>query len=126
MAFFIAMFCCNLLIPLVMVIGGYFIHKNPPRKINHTFGYRTKMSRINQDTWRFAHQYCGRLWMKVGAVLLIASVLTQLPFARAGEDIIGFGTLILEAVQIAVLLGTIAVVERALKQTFDENGRRRQ
>lgn len=126
MGFFIAMYCFDLLIPLVMVVGGYYMYKNPPREINGVAGYRSKMSRKNQDTWRFAHHCCGRLWMKVGTVTLILSALVQLPFARAGEDAIGICALLLETAQVALLLVTIGVVERELKRTFDENGRRRQ
>ena len=28
----------------------------------------------NQDTWLFAHQYCGRLWLRWGLVLLPATL----------------------------------------------------
>ena len=63
MGFFIAMFLCNLLMPLIMLIGGYCIYKNPPKEINGLVGYRTTMSKKNKDTWTFAHDYCGRLWI---------------------------------------------------------------
>lgn len=42
-----------------------------------------------------------------------------------GDDAIGIVTLIVEAVQLAILLGSIVPVEKALKRTFDENGVRR-
>ena len=86
--------------------------------------YRTVMSKKNADTWAFAHDYCGRLWIKIG-VLLVPTVAAQLPFAHAGENVIGTAALIIEAVQLAVLLGSVAAVEKALKRTFDEKGVRR-
>ena len=60
---FITMSICNLLIPLIMLLGGYLMYKKPPKEINNVVGYRTKMSKKNKDTWEFAHNYCGRLWL---------------------------------------------------------------
>lgn len=55
----------------------------------------------------------------------MATIIVQIPFAHASEDVIGNMTLILEAVQILTLLGSIVPVEKALKRTFDENSVRR-
>lgn len=125
MWFYITMFICNLLIPVVMIFAGYWMYRKPPREINAVIGYRTKASRKNKDTWLFAHDYCGRLWLKLGIVVLVATIIVQIPFVHASEDAIGNMTLIVEAVQILTLLGSIVPVEKALKRTFDENGVRR-
>ena len=125
MWFFITMFICNILIPLIMIMGGYFMYKKPPKEINSVVGYRTKMSKKNIDTWMFAHNYCGRLWLKLGTALLIPTVIVQIPFIHSNDNVIGTVTLIVEAVQLVVLIGSIIPVEKALKKTFDENGIRR-
>ena len=125
MWFFITMFICNLLIPLIMLIGGYFIYKKPPKEINSVIGYRTKMSKKNKETWGFAHNYCGKLWIKLGIALFIPSVIVQIPFIHSSDDVIGIVALIVEAVQVLVLIGSIVRVEKALKRTFDENGIKR-
>ena len=111
MGFFIAMFLCNLLMPSIMVIAGYCMYKNPPKEINGLIGYRTAMSEKNKDTWAFAHDCCGKLWIKSGI--------------KSGEDVVGTVTLVIEAVQVLVLIGSVILVEKALKRTFDENGNRR-
>lgn len=120
MWFFITMFICNLLIPLVMLIGGYCMYKRPPKEINGAVGYRTKMSMKNKDTWAFAHNYCGKLWIKLGAILLIPTIISQLFFIHASDNVIGNVTIVLESVQIIVLLGSIVPVEKALKKTFGD------
>ena len=125
MWFFITMFICNILIPLIMIMGGYFMYKKPPKEINSVVGYRTKMSKKNIDTWMFAHNYCGRLWLKLGTALLIPTVIVQIPFIHSNDNVIGTVTLIVETVQLVVLIGSIIPVENALKKTFDENGIRR-
>ncbi len=125
MWFYIMMFICNLLMPTIMLICGFFMYKYPPKEINGIIGYRTTMSRKNKDTWKFAHDYCGRLWFKIGLVLLIPTIIIQIPFAYSSEDTIGYMTLFVEGIQLVTLLGSIVFVERALKKTFDENGVRR-
>ena len=125
MGFFIAMFVCNLLMPLMMLIGGYCMYKKPPKEINGFVGYRTAMSKKNKATWTFAHDYCGRLWIRLGFIILIPTILVQIPFVHSSDDAVGIVTLIVETVQLAVLIGSIVSVEKALKRTFDENGVRR-
>ena len=125
MWFYIMMFICNLLIPIVMLICGFFMYKNPPKEINGIIGYRTTTSRKNMDTCKFAHDYCGKLWLKLGLLLLILTIIIQIPFAHSSENSIGYMTLIVEGIQLVVLLGSIVLVERALRKTFDENGVRR-
>lgn len=83
------------------------------------------MSMKNVDTWAFAHDYCGRLWIKLGLILLIPTIIVQILFVHSGENTIGILTLIVESVQLVVLIGSIVPVEKALKRTFDENGARR-
>lgn len=125
MSFFISMFLCNLLVPLVMIIGGYFMYNRPPEDINSVMGYRTKRSKKNKDTWKFAHEYCGKLWIKVGAILLILTIVVQIPFVHSDSDVIAAFNIILIIVQTAVLIVSLVPVERALERTFDENGNRR-
>lgn len=125
MWFYVMMFICNLLIPIVMLTCGFLMYKKPPKEINGVIGYRTTMSRKNKDTWAFAHDYCGKLWIKLGLLLLILTIIIQIPFVHSSENAIGCMTLVVEGIQLAVILVSIVFVERALKKTFDENGVRR-
>lgn len=126
MVFFITMFVCNMLVPLVMILGGYFMYKHPPKDINGVIGYRTKMSRVNKDTWDFAQDYCGRLWLKIGLILLIPTAIVQIPFVHSSDDTIGIMSLVLETVQLIILFVCFIPVELKLRKTFDHNGNRRQ
>ena len=95
-----------------------------PKEINMLFGYRTTRSTKNQDTWQFAHHFFGRLWYKMGLLLLILSVAAMLP--GLGKDADAVGTLggIVCAVQLPAMLWAIIPTERALKRTFDKDGNR--
>ena len=120
MGFAVYMFVCNLLIPLVMIIAGYMMYKHPPKDINGFVGYRTRRSRQNENTWAYAHNVCGKMWLKWGLIMLLPSVLIQLPFIHSDENTLSVLTVIIETVQIAVLLGTTYLVEKALKEKFGE------
>lgn len=124
--FWIFMSLINLLVPATMIgFGRMFLH-NPPKNISATFGYRTAMSMKNQDTWDFAHRYCGRLWYRMGLGLLPVTLLFSL--LLFGKDIATVGTYagVFELLQCIPLVGAIPPTERALKRTFDEFGRRKE
>ncbi len=124
MGFWLFMLVSALLIPATMLVFGRLFRTRPPQEINNLYGYRTARSMQNADTWRFAHAYCGRLWVRCGA---IAAAVTAFAFALLfgrGVQMIGFFGGGLVWLQTALLVMTILPVERKLKQTFDEQGLR--
>jgi len=125
MGFWIFMLIMELLIPFTMIGMGKSYMKKPPEKINSVTGYRTSMSMKNRTTWEFAHRYCGRSWYLSGILLLPISVIIMCLVIGQDRDTIGNAGLILCAVQIIFLAGSIIPTEIALKKKFDKNGRRR-
>ncbi len=121
---FVLMFVCNLLLPLIMVIAGYFMYKHSPKDINGIIGYRTKLSMKNQETWDFAQKFCGKLWLKIGGIMLLLSIILQIPFKESNENTICWLTVILETVQVIILIVSIVIAEKTLKNTFDKDGNR--
>lgn len=119
------MLCCDLLVPAIMIIAGRMMWKHPPKKINGIIGYRTARSMKNMDTWNFAHDYSGKLWWKIGWIMLLPSIIVHIPVYGKTENVIGIVGIILMAVQMIVLIGSIFPVERALKRTFTDDGMRR-
>lgn len=119
------MLCCDLLIPIIMLIAGWLMWKHPPKNINGVIGYRTSRSMKNKDTWKFAHEHCGKLWWKLGWILLIPSIIAILPVYGSTENGIASVGLAVMAVQMVVLIASIFPTERALKRTFTDNGSER-
>ena len=119
------MLCCDVLIPVLMIIAGRMMWKRPPKTINGTVGYRSNRSMMNMDTWNFAHDYCGRLWWKIGWIMLVPSILIHIPLYGRSENAIGIVCGILITVQTIVLIASIFPTERALKRTFTDSGKRR-
>ncbi len=122
MGFWVFMFCCDLLTPALMILSGRWMWKHPPKEVNSLVGYRTRRSMQNEDTWRFANEYAGKLFWKLGIWMLIPSVL--LPLVTLGKDestIADFGVVLL-MIQCAIMVAAIFPTEWALKRTFDEEG----
>ncbi|MBE5929201.1 MAG: SdpI family protein [Lachnospiraceae bacterium] len=115
----------GLMIPMVQIVAGRMMWKHHPKQINWVYGYRTKRSMKNMDTWVFAHEHCGRIWWKTGLIMLIPSVLIYIPFYHSNEDTIGIVGTILCVIQLVVLIASIFPTERALKKTFNDDGMRR-
>ncbi len=123
--FWLFMLICCLLLPGAMAGFGAFFLRGGPGKVNILFGYRTNMSMKNEDTWRFAHQRFGRLWLRWGIALLPMSAAAMLAVLGRGENAIGAMSLALLGLQLAVTVGCIAATELALRREFLPDGSRR-
>ncbi|MCI8793709.1 SdpI family protein [Hominisplanchenecus murintestinalis] len=119
------MFCCDILIPVTMIACGRMMWKHCPKNINGLMGYRTSRSMKNMDTWKFAHEHCGKLWWKIGWIILIPSIIVHIPFYKTDDNTIGVVGGILATVQVIILIASIFPTERALKRNFTDDGIRR-
>jgi len=125
MLFWWGMLICDLLIPVVMIIAGLFMWKGCPKRINIWVGYRTPRSMKNMDTWKFAHDFCGRLWWKKGLILLVLSALTHILLYNSDKNNIEMAVAIIITIQCIVLIASIFLVESALKKRFNDDGTRK-
>ena len=125
MGFWIFMLVCDLLIPFTMIYFGRRFRTNPPDQINGIYGYRTKRSMKNMDTWKFAHDYCGKLWQRTGWIMFAVSVIPLLLFCGKEIQTVSKLGLTLCMLQCVALVLTFIPVESALKRKFDEYGRSR-
>ncbi len=117
--FWIALVLC-LINPLFMAVVGGIFWRRCPVKINQMVGYRTTRSMKNEKTWKFANEYCGKLWFIFGLCLLPVSVGPLIPVYH--ENILTTGLVggAIIVVQGIALIVTILLTERALKLAFPE------
>ncbi len=80
---------------------------------------------MNKETWKFAHEYIGKLWFICGLTLLPFSVVIMVFVLGKDPKTVGTVGGILTFVQIIPMIGTIIPTENALKKSFDKFGRRR-
>ena len=116
---------CDLFIPLVMIVVGRMTWKHCPKNINSLIGYRTTRSMKNMDTWKFAHEYCGKLWWKLGWLIMILTALMYIPLYQGNDNMIGIAGVVLITIQCTVLIISIYPTEKALKGHFNDDGTRK-
>lgn len=125
MGFWIFMLIMVLLIPLTMIFFGWILFRKTPKEINYLYGYRTKRSMMNEETWRFANQYFGKVWYLCGLISVPLSVTAIALVLGKGTETVGTIGGIITMLQMIPLVGAIIPTEIALKKNFDENGKRR-
>ncbi|HKK39876.1 MAG TPA: SdpI family protein [Cryomorphaceae bacterium] len=68
-----------LLIPLLVcplfIIAGLILVYTPPKKINYLYGYRSKRSMRNQETWDYAQPRAGKRLIYLGLAYLCTSLI---------------------------------------------------
>ena len=114
-----------MVLPFIMFMSSFYFIAGGPKNINNIFGYRTGRSMINKDTWIFAHEYCGKLWLKVSIVFILASIVIMLCLIKTDQRVfvaVGFVIFIAEFV---TLFFTISKTEKALADNFDIKGNRK-
>lgn len=116
------MFISDIILPIVMIVGGMIMTKHCPKRINTLVGYRTRRSMKNMDTWKFAHDYCGKLWLKLGWITIILSALILVLFYQSNEDTLVMTSNALIIIQFVILLISVYLTERALKMHFYDDG----
>lgn len=105
----------DLLLPVMMTVLGYVFLKRPPKNINMFYGYRTSRSMSSMDSWIYAHERCGRLWIKLGPTLFFVILISK-SVMPLHEEIL---SLVHMTILIFSLFFTIFIVEKDLKRKFD-------
>ena len=114
-----------IVLPFIMFMSSFYFIAGGHKNINNIFGYRTGLSMINKDTWIFAHEYCGKLWLKVSIAFILASIVIMLCLIKTDQRVfvaVGFVIFIAEFV---TLFFTINKTEKALADNFDIKGNRK-
>ena len=60
----------SLFIPIIMIVFGILMWFAPPKGRSTSYGYRTKRSMMNEETWDYAQACMGKSWFIVGIVLI--------------------------------------------------------
>lgn len=115
----------NLLIPAIMLVAGKLFSKNAPKDINWVIGYRTTMSMKNENTWAFAHKVAGAFWWKWGWVTLAVATVAMLSLLGQSVELVSAVGCILLFLQLIPVIAVIPHTEKALHNTFNNEGNRR-
>ena len=120
---FVFITVCSLLVPISMIILGYKWKDNPPKNRNGVSGYRTTMSRLNDDTWKYAHRCWGILNFVLGIVLISVSIIIL--FVVINYDNFEMVSVYLVFVQLGIMALTFIPTEMLLHKHFTNKGIRK-
>lgn len=115
----------NLLLPVMMLIFGLVLSKHPPKKINSVYGYRTRRSMKNMDTWLFGNQTMGQYWIRYSILGYFLTMVFMIVIMNESDDQMAMHSLILTTILLVWMIIPIFMTEKKLKLTFDEEGRRK-
>lgn len=102
----------NAIILLIGIIFRFFL----PKKINMLYGYRTRMSTINQETWTEAQQFSSKRWIIYFAFATVLSAIIKLLFPLKVSIMLSV------AMVISGLILVIIKTELHLRKTFNDEG----
>lgn len=114
-----------IVLPFIMFMSSFYFIAGGPKNINNVFGYRTGRSMINKDTWIFAHEYCGKLWLKVSIIFILASIVIMLCLIKTDQRVFVAVGFVIFIVEFVTLFFTINKTEKALADNFDIKGNRK-
>ena len=125
MNFWLYMTFMSIVVPLVLIIVGLYYTKCPPNKIYTDFGYKTPLTLKNEDIWAFAHQCCGKAWIKLGLIMMVLSIAIMFIPRAISENAMSIFSVSLFVLQCIAVYISIRRIKATILTVFDENGNRR-
>lgn len=106
------------LVGVICMVLGFIFKVFPPRKINGIYGYRTKLSMKNQDTWNEAQKYSANTFVIFGFIYVSLQFVLSYLIRNIS---IGYENII-------ILIGLVIMIildEVHLKKVFNKDGSRK-
>ena len=98
---------------IFMLIICFIYFKYPPKKINYLYGYRTRRSMQNYETWYFANKYAAKLLINFSIYSLFIPPLLYFLYPE-------YNSIITIIVHSTLTLSVIYFTEIQLKRKFKE------
>jgi len=108
--FLVAMRYC-----IFMLILCYIFKKNPPKKINEFYGYRTRRAMANETIWKAANSYATAFMIKMCLYSFVFPVLGYLLFPD-------LNVIITITANTLLIVSVMWFTEKHLDKSFDKNG----
>ena len=104
----------HLLPGLLVLVIGYMMLLWPPKRINWFYGFRTKYSMRNRQTWRKGNLYYTKMIMGTGlmSIAIALACYYLLPFPVSLIIVVGF--------MIVMFMLSIQLTNDYLKRKFEE------
>lgn len=106
------------IVPIVSLIAGIILLKTASVKINSFYGFRTKTSTRNKQTWEYCNRLCAAILIAIGAI----STILVIAFHKVTTLFLGifeFGELV-NIIVIAIILLSIPVINFLCKRKYPD------
>ena len=110
------MFLLNTIPAIAILIVGLLWKRFPPKNINYLYGYRTRRSMKNQQTWDYANKIGPNMIIKTGIFLFFIAVFSFWYFETETAVIISVIAMVVG------LTGGVILCEMKLAKHFDKDG----
>ena len=98
------------------------IWEKTPKEINSIYGYRTKRSTRNIDTWNYANKLCGKIMFVMG-IITIPTIIVEAYYYGKELEAVSISVNIIVGIQLILMLSMIPFVEYSLNKNFDSDGK---
>ncbi len=109
-----------ILIPFLVIGSGILAKMSIKVGINKVFGYRTKSSKMNQETWKEANTIASKYLKIFGFFDLALTILIVIFFIDNTETAL----IVVCVMVVPILLFPIYLTEKHMKNTFNNKGKR--
>lgn len=100
------------------IFAGLFFKIVPPKKINHIYGWRSRMSMKNIDTWNEAQRFGSNIFIIGGIFLAIFGAIIYICYGEVTKKI--------ECIIIVITTAIILISgEVHLREVFNKDGSRK-
>lgn len=100
------------------LLGGVVFKLLPPKKINSIYGWRSRLSMRNNDTWIEAQRYGSNAFIVGGIILALLGCIIKIVLPDLNDGIM---LILLVIVTVAILL----IGEAHLRKLFNKDGTRK-
>jgi len=106
-----------LICPILMLVYGIRFSQYQPKR-DGICGVRIKAALENEETWNFAHQYCGKLWQTMGMFMASAVIICMMVLINFSNLVIAVSGVVILLIQLVLFVLTFAFVSKAIVKNF--------
>ncbi|MGV8146799.1 MAG: SdpI family protein [Alkaliphilus sp.] len=104
-----------IVVPILLIVAGAHLLKFPPKVINGIIGFKTKAASRSQATWDYANRRAGILLLRIGTVLFVLALLSDLLLPWSDDTLVN----VFSYSSIVSMFIVVAVVQLKLLRKFD-------
>ncbi len=111
--------------PLVMLGLGAWYFFLPTKEANHHIGFRCAAAMGSVQAWRYAQRLAGMLYMIVGGLLTVVSIIMIVVLAVAKPMAMATTAMIVMVLQALLALALRIVLQVLINKNFDKDGNKK-